>query len=130
MLVEPHLAAPDISYAGPVGPAERDALLGGALALLHLIGFAEPFGLSVVESMATGTPVIAYPLGSMPEIIRPGRTGFLVDDIAGAVEAVGGSPRCRDGIAVTTSKSASQRRAWWRTTPTCSPASRQVGRRR
>jgi len=88
-LVQPHLSAPDISYAGPVGAAERDALLGGALALLHLIGFAEPFGLAVVESLATGTPVIAYPLGSMPEIIRPGRTGFLVDDLAGAVAAVG-----------------------------------------
>jgi len=102
-LVEPHLAAPGISYAGPVGPAQRDELLGGALALLHLIGFAEPFGLSVVESLATGTPVIAYPLGSMPEIIRPGRTGFLVDDVAGAVEAVGrvGSlsrKQCRDDV--------------------------------
>ena len=70
------------------GLLERDALLGGAVALLHLIGFAEPFGLSVVESLATGTPVIAYPLGSMREIIRPGRTGFLVEDVAGAVEAV------------------------------------------
>jgi len=102
-LVEPHLAAPDISYVGAVGPAERDALLGGALALLHLIGFAEPFGLSVVESLATGTPVIAYPLGSMPEIIRPGRTGLLVDDVDGAVEAVGrvGSlsrRHCRDDV--------------------------------
>jgi glycosyltransferase involved in cell wall biosynthesis len=102
-LVEPHLAAPDISYVGAVGPAERDALLGGALALMHLIGFAEPFGLSVVESLATGTPVIAYPLGSMPEIIRPGRTGFLVDDVDGAVEAVGrvGSlsrQHCRDDV--------------------------------
>ena len=102
-LVQPHLAAPDISYVGPVGPAERDALLGGALALLHLISFAEPFGLSVVESLATGTPVIAHPLGSMPEIIRPGRTGFLVDDVTGAVEAVGavGSlsrRHCRDDV--------------------------------
>jgi len=88
-LVQPHLGAAGISYVGPVGPADRNALLGGALALLHLIGFAEPFGLSVVESLATGTPVIAYPLGSMPEIIRPGRTGFLVDDLAGAVAAVG-----------------------------------------
>ena len=88
-LVQPHLGAAGISYVGPVGPADRDALLGGALALLHLIGFAEPFGLSVVESLATGTPVIAYPLGSMPEIIRPGRTGFLVDDLTGAVAAVG-----------------------------------------
>ena len=102
-LVAPHLAASDITYVGPVEPAERDALLGGALALLHLIGFAEPFGLSVVESLATGTPVIAYPLGSMPEIIRPGRTGFLVDDVDGAVEAVGrvGSlsrRQCRDDV--------------------------------
>jgi glycosyltransferase involved in cell wall biosynthesis len=102
-LVRPHLDTAGVTYVGPVGPAERDALLGGALALLHLIGFAEPFGLSVVESLATGTPVIAYPLGSMPEIIRAGRTGFLVDDVAGAVEAVGrvGSlsrRRCRDDV--------------------------------
>ncbi len=102
-LIEPRLTAPDISYAGPVGPAERDQLLGGALALLHLIGFAEPFGLSVVESLATGTPVIAYPLGSMPEIIRPGRTGFLVADVAAAVEAVGrvaalSRRACRDDV--------------------------------
>lgn len=88
-LVEPHLGKAGITYVGPVEPAERDALLGGAFALVHLIGFAEPFGLSVVESLATGTPVIAYRLGSMPELIRHGRTGFLVDDIAGAVEAVG-----------------------------------------
>ncbi len=101
--VQPLLTGPDITYVGPVGPAERDVLLGGALALLHLIGFAEPFGLSVVESLATGTPVIAYPLGSMPEIIRPGRTGFLVEDVAGAVEAVahvGALTRqhCRDDV--------------------------------
>jgi glycosyltransferase involved in cell wall biosynthesis len=102
-LVQPHLGAAGISYVGPVGPADRDALLGGALALLHLIGFAEPFGLSVVESLATGTPVIAYPLGSMPEIIRPGRTGFLVDDLTGAVAAVGevaalSRRHCRDDV--------------------------------
>ena len=89
-LVEPHLGTPGVTLRRRrSGPAKRDELLGGALALLHLIGFAEPFGLSVVESLATGTPVIAYPLGSMPEIIRPGRTGFLVDDVAAAVEAVG-----------------------------------------
>ena len=102
-LVRPHLGTAGVSYVGPVGPTERDALLGGALALLHLIDFAEPFGLSVVESLATGTPVIAYPLGSMPEIIRQGRTGFLVDDVDGAVEAVGrvGSlsrRHCRDDV--------------------------------
>jgi glycosyltransferase involved in cell wall biosynthesis len=96
-LVEPHLGRSDVSYVGAVGPAQRDALLGGALALLHLIGFAEPFGLSVVEALATGTPVIARPLGSMPEIVRDGRTGFLVDDVASAVEAVGRVPVLRRG---------------------------------
>jgi glycosyltransferase involved in cell wall biosynthesis len=85
--VRPHLGG-DIDYVGPVGPAERDRLLGGALALLHLIAFAEPFGLSVVESLATGTPVIAFALGSMPELIDHGRTGFLVADTAGALSAV------------------------------------------
>ncbi len=75
-------------YVGPVGPAERDRLLGGAVALLHLIGFDEPFGLSVVESMATGTPVIAYPRGSMPELIDVGVTGFLVTDPVAAAAAV------------------------------------------
>ncbi len=101
--VLPHVGADGVSYVGPVGPRERDALLGGAFALLHLIGFAEPFGLSVVEALATGTPVIAHPLGSMTEIIRPGRTGFLVADVAGAVDAVGriGSlsrRHCRDDV--------------------------------
>jgi glycosyltransferase involved in cell wall biosynthesis len=78
-----------VSYVGPVGPAERDRLLGGAAALLHLIRFAEPFGLSVVESLATGTPVIATGLGSMPELLTDGRTGFLVSDSDTAVRAVG-----------------------------------------
>jgi glycosyltransferase involved in cell wall biosynthesis len=88
-LVEPHLGRAGVTYVGPVGPAERDRLLGGALALVHLISFAEPFGLSVVEALATGTPVIAFPLGSMPELIRPGETGFLVSDLDSAVAAVG-----------------------------------------
>ena len=98
--VEPHLS-PTVSYAGPVAPRERDALLGGALALLHLISFPEPFGLSVVESLATGTPVVAFGLGSLPELVRHGSTGFLVRDVAGAVEAVGqvaalGRQECRE----------------------------------
>ena len=87
--VRPHVDGIRVSYAGPVGPLERDALLGGAGALLHLISFAEPFGLSVVEALATGTPVIATPLGSMPELVRDGATGFLVADVDEAVRAVG-----------------------------------------
>jgi mannose-6-phosphate isomerase-like protein (cupin superfamily) len=63
-------------------------VLGGALALLHLIHFDEPFGLSVVESMACGTPVIAFGRGSMPELIRDGSTGFIVADVNAAVQAV------------------------------------------
>lgn len=86
--VHPHVDGAAVSYLGPVGPSERDALLGGARALLHLISFAEPFGLSVVEALATGTPIIATPLGSMPEILRHGSTGYLVSDVAGAVSAV------------------------------------------
>jgi glycosyltransferase involved in cell wall biosynthesis len=86
--VRPHLDDRLVRYVGSVGPTDRDALLGSALALLHLVEFAEPFGLSVVEALATGTPVIARPRGSMPEIIRHGRTGFLVADVAAAVAAV------------------------------------------
>ncbi len=85
--VEPYLAG-NVRYVGPVGPLERDRLLGGALALLHLIHFEEPFGLSVVEAMACGTPVIAYTRGSMPELVAPGVSGFLVENETGAVEAV------------------------------------------
>ena len=88
-LVVPRLDGDNVRYIGPVGPDERSELLGGARALLHLISFEEPFGYSVVEAMASGTPVIAFPRGSMPELIEDGTTGFLVDDIAGAVAAVG-----------------------------------------
>jgi glycosyltransferase involved in cell wall biosynthesis len=89
--VRPHVDGVRVSYVGPVGPGRRDELLGGAAALLHLIEFAEPFGLSVVESLATGTPVVATALGSMPELLEDGRTGFLVDRahlVDEAVEAV------------------------------------------
>ncbi len=88
--VKPHLDEPGVEFVGSVGPERRDELLGNALALLHPIHFAEPFGLSVVESMACGTPVIAFPKGSMPELIDHGRDGFLVSDVGEAVEAVEG----------------------------------------
>ncbi|HEX8311776.1 MAG TPA: glycosyltransferase family 4 protein [Chthoniobacteraceae bacterium] len=87
--VEPHLGD-EITYIGPVGPERRAQLLGGAAVLLHLINFDEPFGLSVVEAMACGTPVIATARGSMPELIEPGINGFLINapsEADGAVAA-------------------------------------------
>jgi len=87
-LIAPRIDDDKVSFVGAVGPDERSELLGGALALLHLIRFDEPFGYSVVEAMACGTPVIAFNRGSMPELIAAGTTGFLVDDIDGAVAAV------------------------------------------
>ena len=88
-LVAPLVDGEQIRYVGSVGPRERDELLGGALALVHLIAFEEPFGLSVVESLATGTPVLAYPRGSLPELVEDGVTGFLVADLDEAEEALG-----------------------------------------
>ncbi len=87
-LVEPRVDGRRVSYLGPVGPGERSELLGGARALLHLIDFDEPFGFSVVEAMACGTPVIAAARGSMPELIRHGENGFLVGSASEAVAAV------------------------------------------
>jgi glycosyltransferase involved in cell wall biosynthesis len=86
--VAPHIDDDRVRYLGPVGADQRTDLLGGAAALLHLIEFEEPFGLSVVEAMASGTPVIATPRGSMPELIDEAETGFLVDDAEAAVAAV------------------------------------------
>jgi len=87
-LVKPQVDGDRVIYLGPVGPEIRQGLLGGARALLHLISFEEPFGLSVVEAMACGTPVIAYRRGSMPEIIRHSEGGFLVETVEEAVAAV------------------------------------------
>ncbi len=86
--IKPYLNEQDVQYVGNSGPAKRDKLLGEAAALLHPIGFEEPFGLSVVESMLCGTPVIAFNKGSMPELIIEGKTGYLVNSIPEAVEMV------------------------------------------
>ncbi|MEX1093920.1 MAG: glycosyltransferase family 4 protein [Acidimicrobiia bacterium] len=86
--VAPHVDDRAIRYIGSVGPAERSRILGGASALLHLINFDEPFGFSVVESMACGTPVIASSRGSMPEIVSDGINGFLVETPDQATSAV------------------------------------------
>ena len=86
--VEPFLNNDDIVFVGHSGPEKRDSLLGGAFALLHPVNFNEPFGLSVAESMLCGTPVVAFNRGSMPELIKDGKTGFLVKTVDEAVEAL------------------------------------------
>jgi glycosyltransferase involved in cell wall biosynthesis len=85
--IEPQLND-QIEYIGSAGPEKRNTLLGNALALLHPINFDEPFGLSVAEAMLCGTPVVAFNRGSMPELIKHEETGFLVDTVDGAADAV------------------------------------------
>jgi len=84
--VEPYLNE-HIQYIGHAGPEKRNELLGKASALLHPINFNEPFGMSVAEAMMCGTPVIAFNKGSMPELIQPEKTGFLVNTVDEAVVA-------------------------------------------
>jgi glycosyltransferase involved in cell wall biosynthesis len=86
--VAPHVDGKHVRYLGAVDASTRAEVLGGARALLHLIDFDEPFGYSVVEAMACGTPVIANSRGSMGELITHRVNGFLVDDIESAVAAV------------------------------------------
>lgn len=87
--VKPYINDDDICYVGSADPEKRNGLLGNAFALLHPINFEEPFGLSVVESLACGTPVIAFNKGSMSEIIIDKKNGFLVSSLEEAISAVG-----------------------------------------
>jgi glycosyltransferase involved in cell wall biosynthesis len=91
--VAPHVDGNQVRYLGTVEKSERAEVLGSAHALLHLIDFDEPFGYSVVEAMACGTPIIANSRGSMGELIAHGVTGYLVDDIDSAVAAVADAGR-------------------------------------
>lgn len=87
--IRPLLTSPFVDFVGEIGNSEKDKFLGNAKALLFPIQWPEPFGLVMIEAMACGTPVIAYPFGSVPEIIRDGLCGYLVSDIDEAVDAVG-----------------------------------------
>jgi glycosyltransferase involved in cell wall biosynthesis len=87
--IVPYIDDINVVFIGSAGPVQRNQLLGRATALLHPIDFEEPFGLSVIESMACGTPVIAFNRGSMPELIENGKNGFLVKTVDDAIEAVG-----------------------------------------
>ena len=86
--VAPYIDGEQVCFVGAVDASVRAEVLGSAHALLHLIDFEEPFGYSVAEAMACGTPVIAYARGSMHELIEHGVTGYLVGDVASAVAAV------------------------------------------
>lgn len=87
--IAPLLRDPLIEYIGEIGEADKTEFLGEAKALIFPINWPEPFGVVLIEAMATGTPIIAYGCGSVPEIIEDGVTGFIVDDIEGAVAAIG-----------------------------------------
>ncbi len=87
-VIQPMLAGGGVELVGEITDAEKPAFLSGALALLMPIGWPEPFGLAMIEAMACGTPVIAFNRGAVPEIIEHGRTGFIVEDEAGAAAAV------------------------------------------
>ena len=86
--IKPLVDDKSIIYVGNSGPKQRNKLLGKSAALLHPVSFEEPFGLSVAEAMMCGTPVIAFNRGSMPELIRDGKTGFLVNTVDEAVAAL------------------------------------------
>ena len=88
-LIKPHINDSSIQYIGPVNPVQRDALLKEASAVIHLNLIPERFGLVMAESNAAGVPVIAMDLGSCREVIADKETGYLVNDVEGAVEAVG-----------------------------------------
>lgn len=102
--IAPLIASSDlIEYIGEVTEHEKDALLGGAYASLHSIDFPEPFGLTMAEAMATGTPVIAMRRGSTPEVVADGVTGFICDSIGEMIAAVERIPTidrrvCRDWV--------------------------------
>jgi glycosyltransferase involved in cell wall biosynthesis len=92
-VIRPLLRDPLVEYVGEIGDRDKPAFLGDALGLLFPIEWPEPFGLVMIEAMACGTPVMAYRRGAVPEVLDHGWTGFIVDDIAGAVAAVTGLDR-------------------------------------
>ncbi|WP_179404116.1 glycosyltransferase family 4 protein [Burkholderia guangdongensis] len=86
--IEPLLGAAHVEFVGEINEAQKPAFLSGAKALLFPIDWPEPFGLVMIEAMACGTPVVAFNRGSVPEVIEDGVTGFIVEDVQGAIGAL------------------------------------------
>ena len=86
--VEPHIDGSSVQFLGAIEREERNALLGGALALVHMTTRPERFGLTMIEAMACGTPVLGANMGSIPEIVVDGETGFVCEDVDDAVASV------------------------------------------
>lgn len=86
--IEPLLAQPHVEYVGEIGEEEKADLLGNASVMLFPIDWAEPFGMVMIESLACGTPVVAFGQGSVPEVLDNGKTGFIVSSVDEAVDAV------------------------------------------
>jgi glycosyltransferase involved in cell wall biosynthesis len=87
--IEPQIDGNQVRLVGEVDDKTKEKFLAGAAALLFPIDWPEPFGLVMIEAMACGTPVIAFRSGSVPEVIDQGVTGFVVDDEAEAIQAIG-----------------------------------------
>ncbi len=88
-VISPLLSGSGVEFIGEIDDSQKPEFLSGARALLVPIDWPEPFGLVMIEAMACGCPVIAFRRGSVPEVIEDGLTGFVVDDVAGAIAAVG-----------------------------------------
>ena len=86
-VVKPQLSPPDIEYIGEITEVEKSEFLGNAMALLFTIDWPEPFGLAMIEAMACGTPVVTRPCGSVPEIIKPGVSGYIASPVDELVES-------------------------------------------
>ena len=111
-VIRPLLRDPLVEFVGEIEESAKAKLLGGARALLFPIDWPEPFGLVMIEAMACGTPVIAYRCGSVPEVVEDGLTGFIVDDIEGAVAAVGRVGQLDRALIRRRSKGGSVRNGW------------------
>jgi glycosyltransferase involved in cell wall biosynthesis len=85
--LKPLFADPHVEFVGEIGEKDKGDFLGDAAALLFPIDWPEPFGLVMIEAMACGTPVVAFRCGSVPEVMRDGVSGYVVDTLDGAVEA-------------------------------------------